>query len=433
VERSFAEPLFSSESIAEAAAGTAVTAKLGCEVGHSIVEAPIVLDRHDASVKVVMEGVVVVNDPFWRLTGQWRLGWSHKLSSEFEWRSCDTSADSEIPCSGCYEGHFHLQTPTGIVRCEEQELDLSFTENAKGGFNIDGKGRNQFGSFSVRGIIFENRSFEVVKFVGLRPGLHQEFMQLLQYTGSAAEARWFKKPVSKNTLGYKDIITTPMDLQTLRDNLKKHRYRTPDDFIADARLIFTNAWTFNSPGSPCYHAADVIYLRFESRLFEITGEPLPQNVATVEARVQQHRDAQGQKKRKRPSDRELTQEIDLAAQRGQVGRAGGGEFGKGRGGRGRGRGGRGATAATPERRRLDPPWEPVPLSDEEKWRLQERIDGLEEADLDSVLDFLSDDQTLDGSESGEISLDLDALTPARQRALVDFVDLKRQTISNNGG
>jgi len=458
--KEFAEPLFSSESIAEAAVGTAVTAKLGCTVAHSNAAtqgfpSAYHLNREDPSVKVVMEGVVV-KDTYWRLTGQWRVGWNDQLKSEIEWSSCDTSTDSELPCSGRYQGHFNLR----LERCEEQELELSFTENAEGGFNIDGRGKNKFGSCKIRGVVFEDRSFEVVKFVGMpisadkkeavkrvlgnwSPRLHQDFMKLLQYIGQAKEADWFKKPVDKTTfinrdtgpIRYYDVIKTPMDLQTLRDDLKNYEYPKPDDFIANARLIFTNAWKFNRFGEACFHAADVLYLRFEGRLSEITNEPLPRNVAAVEARVKQHRDAEGLNKRKRLTNWELTQDSPPCSERRKgVRRAVSDESPRprgrgGRGGRGRGRG-RGSAAAVEERR---PPWEPqppVPLSEEEKYRLQERIDSLDEPDLDSVLDFLADDQTLQGSDNGEISLDLDALTPARQRALVDFVDLKKEMNSN---
>mmetsp|Transcript_63417 Transcript_63417/g.125442 ORF Transcript_63417/g.125442 Transcript_63417/m.125442 type:complete len:567 (-) Transcript_63417:80-1780(-) len=505
------EPLFSSESIAEAAAGAVAAAKLGCTVGRSIVEAPSIddlpsahyLDRGDPSVKAVMTGTVV-NDTFWQFTGHWRLCWSHHVSSEFEWRSCDRSTDSEWPCSGSYEGHFQLQRQTGRELYEEQELELSFTENADGGVNIDGRGKNKFGAYSVRGVVFANRCFEVVKFgfgqaakSSWNPRLQQSFLQLLQYTGTVPEAAWFRKPVADSisltrgnaTVWYRDIIKTPMDLQTLRDNFKKGRYRTPNDFIADARLIFTNAWTFNNPGDDCYNAADIVYLRFEGKLSDITGEPLPCHAAKVEARVAQHRDAQGQKKRKRASKRdaepmpldaledmqahdmhedgiamtppslgsrrqatphtapsqrgrrrkavayddeldegmqELTQEMPSSQLR-QVGRARGGESGRGRRGRGRGKIGQGAAATAVERRALLP----ERLSEEETLELQQRIDALEEADLDSVLDFLTHDQAMT-MEDKEFSLDLERLTPARQRALVDLVDLKMQTTGNNG-
>jgi len=507
--KEFAEPPFSSsESLSsEAAAGTVAAAKLGCTGGHSIAEEPSIqgfpsahrLKRDDPSVKAVMVGEVV-KDTCWRLTGQWRLNWWHEVSSEFQWQSCDPSTGSERPCSGCYDGHFDLQRNYVKQRYVEKTLELTFTENAEGGLNIDGRGSNNFGNYDVRGVVFADHRFELVKLgppaLGVvsqsatsvwNPRLQQMFTQLLQYTSSAPQAIHFRKPVTESVAPhYKDIIKTPMDLQTLRENFKKHKYNSPDDFISDARLIFTNAWTFNSPGDIYYNAADVIYLRFEGRLSEITGEPLPEEAAAVQARVEQHRDAQGLKKRKRvskteseplsmagfddseahdmdeeaimtprsggghrrqatprtaPSQRgrrrkttavaydealhESMQELTPSGgQRRSVGRAGGLTPSRGRGGKGKS--GHAAAADGLERRQ----WEPQPLSEEEKVELQERIDCLNEDDLDSVLEFLTHD--VENSGEGKVfSLDVDALTPARQRALVDFVELKL-SISNKG-
>ena len=48
---------------------------------------------------------------------------------------------------------------------------------------------------------------------------------------------------------YLEAIRQPMDLSTVSKNLKNRLYFTPSDFIADIRLIFSNAKTYNRKGT----------------------------------------------------------------------------------------------------------------------------------------------------------------------------------------
>jgi len=73
-----------------------------------------------------------------------------------------------------------------------------------------------------------------------------------------------------------------------------------------------------------------------------------------------------------------------------------------------------------------------PLNEQEKESLQERIDLLDEEHLEEVLDFLAPDLATEGEESADVQLDVDALPPARQRALVDFVEAQLRRSSGAG-
>lgn len=63
------------------------------------------------------------------------------------------------------------------------------------------------------------------------------------------------------------------------------------------------------------------------------------------------------------------------------------------------------------------------LTPHEKGQLQIKIDRLDEDQLDRVLAFLEKDLCA-ADDSQEVQLDLDALPPARQRALVEMVDIE---------
>lgn len=69
----------------------------------------------------------------------------------------------------------------------------------------------------------------------------------------------FLEPVDPIALGvptYFDVIKNPMDLSTVEFKLKSHEYETPDEFIADVRLIWSNAMLFNPVGSDVYNMAE---------------------------------------------------------------------------------------------------------------------------------------------------------------------------------
>lgn len=48
---------------------------------------------------------------------------------------------------------------------------------------------------------------------------------------------------------YQDIISTPMDFSTMQSKFKSLQYRSPQDFVEDMKLVFSNAEEYNQPGS----------------------------------------------------------------------------------------------------------------------------------------------------------------------------------------
>ena len=81
--------------------------------------------------------------------------------------------------------------------------------------------------------------------------------RLLKILNRLEDAEPFKEPV--DPLKFKDyprFITTPMDLQTVGEELKADNYATPTEFANDVRLIFKNSKKYNT--------------NKESRIYEMT-------------------------------------------------------------------------------------------------------------------------------------------------------------------
>lgn len=66
------------------------------------------------------------------------------------------------------------------------------------------------------------------------------------------EAWIFLDPVDPEKFGvsdYLDIIKKPMDFGTIKENLKKHFYRSMRQFLEDVELVFNNCYLYNGEAS----------------------------------------------------------------------------------------------------------------------------------------------------------------------------------------
>jgi hypothetical protein len=77
----------------------------------------------------------------------------------------------------------------------------------------------------------------------------------------------FNSPVDTNIYhDYLDKVKTPIDFGTIKRRLDRGgQYRHPDEFLADVRLVFDNARTYNKPGSDVYVMANTLQEKFEDR------------------------------------------------------------------------------------------------------------------------------------------------------------------------
>jgi len=71
----------------------------------------------------------------------------------------------------------------------------------------------------------------------------------------------FHKKVNKRIYpGYYEIITEPIDLQTIRDKIQRYEYKTADSFISDFDLMKKNAVKFNGESNIIAKEANEIYM-----------------------------------------------------------------------------------------------------------------------------------------------------------------------------
>lgn len=81
----------------------------------------------------------------------------------------------------------------------------------------------------------------------------------------------FLEPVDPIAMGiphYPEIIKNPMDLSTVERKLDSQEYDGSEDFEADIRLIFSNCYTFNPPGSPVFNFCTQLEAAFNSKWAE---------------------------------------------------------------------------------------------------------------------------------------------------------------------
>jgi bromodomain-containing factor 1 len=72
---------------------------------------------------------------------------------------------------------------------------------------------------------------------------------------------------------YYNIITQPMDIQTLDNKLKNHQYNSGDEFYADAKLIFKNCYRYNGANAPVSALAKQLEKVFDKKWAEKPEEP----------------------------------------------------------------------------------------------------------------------------------------------------------------
>ncbi|EIW70367.1 hypothetical protein TREMEDRAFT_29235, partial [Tremella mesenterica DSM 1558] len=80
---------------------------------------------------------------------------------------------------------------------------------------------------------------------------HHVYLQHVLNDLQQEPSAWpFTKPVDRNVVqDYYDVITTPMDLSTMESKLENNHYATIEDFVADAKLIFSNCRQYNGEKS----------------------------------------------------------------------------------------------------------------------------------------------------------------------------------------
>ena len=111
---------------------------------------------------------------------------------------------------------------------------------------------------------------------------HKHCMRTIQNVKRIQSSTAFRQPVdyvALNIPSYPSIITKPMDLKTLEENLKGNKYSTVEEFIADFNQIVQNCEIFNGRESTFTKAAYEMKASFDKNMSKIPGpnvtEPSP--------------------------------------------------------------------------------------------------------------------------------------------------------------
>lgn len=93
--------------------------------------------------------------------------------------------------------------------------------------------------------------------------------QMLNELRDMPDVAPFMFPVNaKQVVDYHKIIQRPMDLQSIRENIRQKKYQTRDEFIADINQIVENSSLYNGPKSSLTVAAQRMLQKCKDRMQE---------------------------------------------------------------------------------------------------------------------------------------------------------------------
>ncbi|KAJ7974758.1 Transcription factor like [Quillaja saponaria] len=101
----------------------------------------------------------------------------------------------------------------------------------------------------------------------------------------------FNTPVDVVKLKIPDYLTVikhPMDLGTIKSKIASGSYSTPLEFLANVRLTFKNAMTYNPPGNDVHIMADTLSKFFEVRWKHIEKKILKTDALSLPANSEAH-------------------------------------------------------------------------------------------------------------------------------------------------
>jgi len=112
---------------------------------------------------------------------------------------------------------------------------------------------------------------------------------LLQKLKKHPPAAPFLFPVDVKALGlidYNDVVSEPMDLNTVENKLKSGQYASVNLFAADIRKIWNNAFLYNIKGSPIYQMTVEMSTYFEKIFRDIENVKFNDTVRDLEKKVE---------------------------------------------------------------------------------------------------------------------------------------------------
>jgi len=126
-------------------------------------------------------------------------------------------------------------------------------------------------SLNVYKILSKSKNFESVE----KTANQRRCREILRSLMNKPIAYPFLKPVDHVALeipDYPQVIKKPMDLGTIRDNLRSNIYKTVLDFANDVRLTFKNAMTYNPAHHTIHQNSLKLLAEFESQMLDVAAE-----------------------------------------------------------------------------------------------------------------------------------------------------------------
>ncbi|KAG5445975.1 Transcription initiation factor TFIID subunit 1 [Clonorchis sinensis] len=119
-------------------------------------------------------------------------------------------------------------------------------------------------------------------------GLSFLLQQAIEAMRGVERSRPFHTPVDKRRFpSYYKIISNPMDLSTLEKMVKENRFRSRQEFFAQAELIYSNCVIFNGQESPLTEIAKAMLAAGRARL-----EQDVETLDTIEFNIRKHMESE---------------------------------------------------------------------------------------------------------------------------------------------
>jgi Bromodomain extra-terminal - transcription regulation/Bromodomain len=113
------------------------------------------------------------NEGIYRIVGMWSSGLDliladpqnvRGLCNRFEYEHKSSQATNTFPVSGRYSGWFDLSSDDGTkTRINEKDVTLKFRRNNCGYHNVEGKGSNAFGKYSISGTLTQDNVITIFR------------------------------------------------------------------------------------------------------------------------------------------------------------------------------------------------------------------------------------------------------------------------------
>ncbi|KAL3911839.1 MAG: hypothetical protein SGILL_007126, partial [Bacillariaceae sp.] len=88
---------------------------------------------------------------------------------KFEYEHKSSSNPGAFPVNGRYSGFFTVNQPDGSrVKVAEKDVQLKFRKNNKGYYNVEGKGSNPYGKYSITGSLSDDNVITIFRHFALR-------------------------------------------------------------------------------------------------------------------------------------------------------------------------------------------------------------------------------------------------------------------------